>query len=184
MKWIYLILFAFGVLVVTSCNRRAKINESQDTAYDTREKLLHVHQSLVREDANLVRQTGLNRGWNLTESGSGLFYEIYPRSVPPSNSGVTALIQPKEEVILSFVARLLDSTMLYSSEKQGTLSFRVSEDATISGIHEAVQFLHPGDSARIILLPHLAYGLIGDNNRVPPRAILWYEIGVDSVLRR
>ena len=51
------------------------------------------------------------------------------------------------------------------------------------GLHEAMKFLHPGDSARIVIPPQRAFGLTGDGNLIPPRAILVYEIRIDSVAR-
>jgi FKBP-type peptidyl-prolyl cis-trans isomerase len=36
--------------------------------------------------------------------------------------------------------------------------------------------MHVGDKARLILPPHLAHGLLGDENRIPARSIIVYEI--------
>jgi len=45
-----------------------------------------------------------------------------------------------------------------------------------SGLEEAVLLLHAGDKARIIIPSHLAYGLVGDDDKIPARATLIYEI--------
>ena len=41
--------------------------------------------------------------------------------------------------------------------------------------------LKKGSKARFILPPHLAHGLIGDENRIPARAIIIYDIEVLSI---
>ena len=41
--------------------------------------------------------------------------------------------------------------------------------------------LNQGGKGRFILSPHLAHGLPGDGNKIPPRAILIYSIEVLSI---
>ena len=36
--------------------------------------------------------------------------------------------------------------------------------------------MHEGDKARFIMPPHLAHGLLGDNHKIPARAIIIYEV--------
>ena len=50
-----------------------------------------------------------------------------------------------------------------------------------SGLEEAVLKLRKNSSAILILPPHLAHGLIGDGNKIPPKAILVYKIKVIDI---
>jgi FKBP-type peptidyl-prolyl cis-trans isomerase len=76
---------------------------------------------------------------------------------------------------------MLDGELYFDSRVDGPKQFIVEESPAERGLHEAVQLLAKGDSARIILPPHLAYGLAGDGEKIPGRAILWCEIRIDSV---
>jgi FKBP-type peptidyl-prolyl cis-trans isomerase len=49
------------------------------------------------------------------------------------------------------------------------------------GLDEGIRLLHSGDKARFILPPHLAYGLIGDENKIPARSVIVYDLTVLSV---
>jgi FKBP-type peptidyl-prolyl cis-trans isomerase len=68
--------------------------------------------------------------------------------------------------------------------KSGPKVFRVEKSEAESGLHEAVQLLHQGDSARLVLPPHLGFGMVGDGNKIPPRAILVYMIKIRIVVKR
>jgi FKBP-type peptidyl-prolyl cis-trans isomerase FkpA len=45
-----------------------------------------------------------------------------------------------------------------------------------SGIHKAVQFMKKGDKALILIPSHLAHGLLGDMNKIPPQTPIIYDI--------
>ena len=47
-----------------------------------------------------------------------------------------------------------------------------------SGLDEAMVYLHLGDIAKLIIPNHLAYGLHGDDNRIPEYATLVYTVKV------
>jgi FKBP-type peptidyl-prolyl cis-trans isomerase len=46
------------------------------------------------------------------------------------------------------------------------------------GLDEAMQLLKVGDRAKLILPSHLAFGLVGDDNCVPRKAILIYDVQI------
>ena len=84
--------------------------------------------------------------------------------------------------MLDYRLELLDGTHLYSSTTDGLKRFIVDQSEAELGLHEAVKLLHPGDSARLVLPPHLAFGLMGDGNRIPKRATLVYHLKIVSVV--
>ena len=47
-----------------------------------------------------------------------------------------------------------------------------------SGLEEAILKLRKNSVAVLILPSHLAHGLLGDSNRIPPKAALVYKIKV------
>jgi FKBP-type peptidyl-prolyl cis-trans isomerase FkpA len=50
-----------------------------------------------------------------------------------------------------------------------------------SGLEEGILLLNEGGRAQFIMPPHLAHGLIGDDNQIPSRSIILYEIEVVEV---
>jgi len=57
----------------------------------------------------------------------------------------------------------------------------VDKSSVETGLHEGVKLMHVGEKATMILPSHLAYGLIGDEKRIPPRASVLYELELLSV---
>jgi FKBP-type peptidyl-prolyl cis-trans isomerase len=72
----------------------------------------------------------------------------------------------------------LNGAKCYSSDSLGIKSFRIGSGHVESGLEEAALLLHEGDQARIILPPHLAYGMLGDNNKIPGQASILYDLMV------
>ena len=56
--------------------------------------------------------------------------------------------------------------------------FTVGKGEVISGLEEGILLLHIGDKAKFIIPSHLAYGLLGDDNEIPTKATLIYDIEV------
>ena len=95
---------------------------------------------------------------------------------------------PKEKKVengnrikVNFRVSLLDGTLCYSSATRGPKQFTVGSSNVESGIHEGVQLMHLKDKAIFILPAHLAFGLIGDRDKIPPKATVVYEVEVISI---
>jgi FKBP-type peptidyl-prolyl cis-trans isomerase len=110
----------------------------------------------------------------MKETSTGLWYMIYAHG-----SGVKA--EKGNSISLRFSISLLDGNLCYSSDSLGLKKFLIGSGHVESGLEEAVLLLHQGDKARFILPPHLAYGLLGDNNKIPPGSAILYEITVEQI---
>ena len=108
--------------------------------------------------------------WNMTKTGSGLRYFIY------SKSESTDTVHVYDDVTVDFDIKLLDGTQCYSSKTHGAESFVVEKTDIESGLHEALKYMCPGDKALFILHSHLAHGLIGDSDQIPPLVPIIYDI--------
>ena len=108
----------------------------------------------------------------MTETGTGLRYRIVKQ-------GDTALIKTKDIVSMEYEVRLLDGEVIYSSKEFGQKVFVVGRGGVESGLEEALLHLHKGDVAEIILPSHLAFGLLGDGDRIPPKSALVYKVKIN-----
>jgi FKBP-type peptidyl-prolyl cis-trans isomerase len=154
-------------------------NESLNSSFPDRESIYKSNQLMIKQNAQSIRDQAAIKGWDLIETGTGVFYQVY--RLPKKDQ--LKKIEPGDRVSLTYKLSLLDGTECYSSKNQGLKQFIVEKSEAEPGLHEAVQLLHPGDSALVIIPPHRAFGLAGDGNRIPPRSILVYEIRIDSVAR-
>ncbi len=163
------------IIVTCSCANRDNTDfESQTSREVHREDILRANQFLVGKDMELINAYIKRRNWNVDFTGTGLGYEVYEHG-----RGVT--VEKGMTLTIQYTLSLLDGTVCYSSDRDGPKTFRVGQGGVEAGLEEGVLMLREGDKARFILPPFLAHGLIGDQNRIPPRAVLIYELEVVKV---
>ena len=158
-------------------NPRVPNNKSSENQRKVEDNLKRVNKFLAEKDQERIRSFIERRGWQMERTGSGLWFMVY-------QPGKGKKIEPGMHVKLNYEIRLLDGTLCYSSDTMGPKVFRVGEEDEPQGLHEAMTRLHEGDRARIIMPPHLAHGLIGDGERIPARAILFYDVNVLEASRQ
>ena len=84
-------------------------------------------------------------------------------------------------VLIHVVVSLLDGTECFSTAGKDPITFKVGMDDVASGLHEAIQFMSPGDKAMIVLPSHRAWGFTGDQNKIPQNATLVYDLELIDV---
>lgn len=140
----------------------------------TQADLIEANRNLVNQDASRIKQWIEDKQLPFEESQTGLWYHI-------DTKGKGALAKKGQVVSLKFKLQLLDGTICYSSDSTGVKRFLIGQGGVESGLEEAVLMLRKGDSAQFILPPHLAYGLVGDNDKVPARATVLYDVYVVDI---
>lgn len=135
------------------------------------EPLIRVNRKLSESERRDIDLFVKRKGWPMTETGTGLRYSVYrPGNGEPVKSG--------DLVTVWFEISLLNGKRCYSSEETGEEQFVVDHDQVESGLHEAIQYLRVGDRAKIIIPSHLAFGLAGDMDKIPPMSPIVYDLEV------
>jgi FKBP-type peptidyl-prolyl cis-trans isomerase len=165
---IILVFFVF-----TSCNR-SKQNYTNKPTNDNQEKLIEVNRVLVKKDRQKIIGFIKRKGWNMSESDVGLWYEILDSG--DGDSAKTGMVANFEYKI-----SLLDGTVCYDSHTDGRKSFLIGKGNVETGLEYGILYLREGSKARFIFPPYLAHGLPGDGERIPARAILIYEVELISL---
>jgi FKBP-type peptidyl-prolyl cis-trans isomerase FkpA len=111
------------------------------------------------------------QGVDMDRTGTGVRIKLVRDS-----SGLA--VKPQQMVAVNFSVSLLNGTVCYASDPGTPFVFRVEEDDVASGLHEGIQHLSPGDSAVIVIPSHRAFGLIGDQDKIPGRSTVVYRIGL------
>ncbi|MDP2723619.1 MAG: FKBP-type peptidyl-prolyl cis-trans isomerase [Bacteroidales bacterium] len=163
------LLFCLIVLLF-SCKNSENQSEKKGTSYaETKESLVVANRYLTRTEEEEIEHYIKRHHLEVTETGSGLRYSVVKQ-------GDGSFPQKGDVVTLEYKVRLITGDRIYSSDESGPLVFQVGKGGVPSGLEEAILHLKVGDQANIILPSHLAYGLLGDNNKVPKRATIIYEI--------
>ncbi len=177
LKNYFIIAFVYSTtLLQLSCgNNQTHVTKKTDLeSKEFKDKLVDANKIYVKRESDEIDQYVKHKKWRMTTTGSGLRYMITQKG-----SGLSP--QTEQHVKLNFKISLLDGTLCYSSDSTGSYEFVVDKSSVETGLHEGVKYMHVGDKAVLILPSHLAYGLIGDENRIPPRASVLYDLELLSI---
>lgn len=158
------------IVIFISCN--SDKGEGRKTVFKhSKESLQEVNKILVEKDAEVINSFVERRGWEMQVSETGLWYMIYE-----NGNGVN--IKKDDYITFNYEVKLIDGTSCYSSDSLGVKSFVVGKGGVEAGLEEGVLMLQKGSKARFIMPPHLAHGLLGDENMIPARAIIIYDVEI------
>jgi FKBP-type peptidyl-prolyl cis-trans isomerase FkpA len=133
---------------------------------------------LYKEEMQMIESFLKRRNWNMTASGTGLYYSIYKKSdttLPTIKEGQIARV--------NFTVYVIDESLeeCYTSDGEPE-DFLVGMDNVESGLHEGIMYMRKGEKAKLILPSHRAFGLVGDQDMIPPNATLVYDIELVDII--
>ena len=164
----YLILLLFVSLF--ACNEKPK-KPVEIPKKEMKQSMETANRYLLNEEEEEIENYVQRHGLEMVRTGTGLRYQII-------RQGDGKQIANGDVVSLDYELHSLKGELIYSSDKEGVKTFKVGEGGVESGLNEAMAYLHYGDVAKLIIPFHLAYGLHGDDNRIPEYATLVYTIKV------
>lgn len=168
---IYILLFiiAFG----SSCEQATSDNSS-DKKISSKESLIKVNRYLTKTENEDIERYIRRHEWVMTETGSGLRYMIYEEGSGPAAT--------KDQMVeLEYVLSLITGDVVYSSEENGPLVFRIGHGGVETGLEEALLLMKKGDRAKLVIPSHLAHGFLGDDIKIPPRSTVIYDIQITNL---
>lgn len=133
------------------------------------EPLIKINKTVAEIEKEQIDAYIHRHNWEMTETGTGLRYMIYQK-------GYGAQAKESMIAVISYEVSLLNGDVCYSSKEKGPEEFLIGRDDVESGLHEGITYLHVGDKAKLILPSHLAHGLLGDLEKIPPRSTIIYDV--------
>lgn len=158
------------MIALASCGSKVEVPDVRSQA-PSEEALLGVNRDIVRNEATDIRLLIRRYGWNMQTTESGLYYEITGKGNGPR-------LKKGDAVQLKYTLSLPDGTLAYSSAKDGIKTVVIERSDEIVGLQEALKLMHRGDRARLIVPSHLAYGSLGDGDRIPGFSPLVYTLEI------
>lgn len=165
----YLILLL--LISLFSCQEKPQKPSNPVTKNEMKNSMETANRYLLNEEEEDIKNYIARHGLEMTSTGTGLRYQIL-------SQGSGQRIGKGEKVTLEYEVGSIAGDLFYSSENDGLKSFVVGEGGVETGLDEAMSYLHRGDVAKLIIPFHLAYGLHGDDNRIPEYATLVYTIKI------
>lgn len=166
-RYIITISILTGLCTLSACHQKQQ-QRPQRTIEISQETLMETNRHLLQKDDQVIASYIERRQWDMETTQTGLRYMIYQ-----TGSGET--LQTGDEVRICYSIALLDGTNCYRND---TSTLVIGYSDARSGVQQALLLMQQGSKAKLIVPPHLGYGLIGDEERIPARSILVYDLEV------
>lgn len=137
-----------------------------------RNQRMQAEREFLEKERKSIETYIKDRGLEVERTGTGLYYQIL------EDSASDVKVESEDEVVFQYDIYLLNGTLIYSSEENSPEALVIDRENAEIGIHEALKKLGLGDKGLFILPSHLAFGVAGDQEKVPPKTALAYEIKV------
>jgi FKBP-type peptidyl-prolyl cis-trans isomerase FkpA len=155
-----ILLFTVLAALLFSCGEEPKQGNSTRNLSMMSDSIVNYNKGVIRTEDQQIDDYIARYGWPVSKSSTGLRYLIYKKGTgPKAVKGKTAVI--------GYTVKLLTGALCYSSDKEGPKEFRIGYGGIESGIEEGILLMRVGDRAKFIVPSHLAYGLLGDQKKIP-----------------
>ena len=172
----FLVIFPLILFLFLSCSESKERSETKQTIGMMDDSLIDYNQQIVQNESQEIEDFIGRYQWKMNTTTTGLRYMIY-------KSGKGPYAKKGELSRISYSVRLLNGDLVYKSDSLAPFEFEIGKRRVPSGLEEGVILMKPGERAKLVVPSYLAFGLAGDQDRVPPRAILVYDVELLGIKR-
>ena len=162
---IYLVI-PFVFLSCSNSTVQAPVSVMQN-----KDEMVDINKYLVQKDNESIKNFIESKNLSMQQTQSGLWYSII-------KEGTGDYFVDESAVTFEYISSLLDGTPCYSTSESGPIECIIGKSNIESGLNEGFKLMKPGSEAMFIIPPYLAFGLLGDGNLIPSRAIIVYSVKV------
>lgn len=168
---IYIFYFC---MIIYSCS-----NKSPDPVLDQseiNERLTGMNKILVGNESKRIDEFIMRHSFNMQRTGTGLRYQVYHHGTG-NKPGFKSIVE------INYKIFLLDGTLCYSNDSGPGLKINLGIGEQVHGLEEGLVLMSAGDKARFVIPSHLAYGMQGDQNKIPPSSALFIDVELIKVVQ-
>jgi FKBP-type peptidyl-prolyl cis-trans isomerase FkpA len=160
-------------LLLSSCHHNYPKDDKQQSA-EVKEHLMNANKIIVKDESKDIEAFISHHQWKMQMTGTGLRIQIY-------EEGKGAKPDYKSTVGIAYKVYLLDGTLCYSADEQHPAKISLDANDLPRGLEEGLMQMAEGSKARMVLPYHLAFGITGDGDKIPPGRALYYDIHLIKV---
>jgi len=158
------------LLIVTACSRGPIKKPAKNKEWSKDYSVSYHKEINEREQISIAVYLEHHKELTMKTTNSGLRYSI----LKVNKKGEIGEPGKVASVILKIC--LMDGTVCYTTEDEYYDEIPIDRNDKESGLNEALKLMRAGESAKLILPNHLAHGLVGDFENIPPLAILLVDV--------
>ena len=166
--------FLVVVCILLTCISCARKKEDKIVHWN-KDKSIAMNRSIAqREKLNILMYLENRKSLKMNQTGSGLYYDVYKTTTGDSaKAGMFAGVQ--------YVITFLNGDTCYYTPKNELVRFKIDKSEIESGVQEGVKKMRLGEKALFIIPSHLAHGVTGDQNKIPPLTPIVVDIELVSL---
>lgn len=142
---------ASGSYMKTSIERNKKMNASEEQAI-----------------LNEIKKDSLHQ---FKQSEQGFWYAFIHK-----NTQDTTTLKKGDQIALSLEIKTVEGTVIYDSLTAEPKIYKVDQQKVFPGFREAIKLMKPNETARFYFPSAVAYGYLGDKNKIEANQSLLVEI--------
>lgn len=143
----------------------------------SKEKSMELNKTIAAEEKITIKLfLEQHKNWKMVETGSGLQYYVY-------ENGSGEMPKVGSVVDVEYSIHLLDGTECYKTEADEVVELVVDHSQVESGVQEGLKKMKVGDKAKMIIPSHLAHGLTGDLEKIPPLTPIIVDLHLVQIVK-
>ncbi len=151
-----------------SCSSNEEIQKDID--WD-KKKSMYLNQKIAqKEKMDILMYIENHQKLEMEQTGTGLFFQI----IKKNEKGILA--KPGMEAAVKYKITFLNGDLCYETPKDEVSYFKIDHSEIESGIQEGIKKMKKGEKSVMIVPSHLAHGITGDQNKIPPASTLVIEL--------
>ncbi|MDR1021973.1 MAG: FKBP-type peptidyl-prolyl cis-trans isomerase, partial [Prevotellaceae bacterium] len=172
-----LVYLAFFVLLQVQCGEPREQRPYAPAVSPNRQRLQEVNKYLNEKEQEILQSYVKRQQLDMRQSGMGYFYQVVEESKGSQiSAGDVALLHGR--------IFLIDGTPCYTYSEQRPLEVAVGSFSGITALNTALPGIRQGSHVRLVIPTYLAFGLLGDGDKVPPRSPLVCDFFVAKVNKK
>lgn len=171
MRELFFTSLFLALLLISACGESPRPVESTSHIRLSDEKLIDYNRGVVKTEEQEIEDFLSRYQWNVKQTSTGLRYLIY-RKGTGRKAGTGMLVR------FRYTLKLLNGTLVFTSDSLGEKAFILGHGGVETGLEEGILLLREGDRAKFIIPSYLAFGLLGDQQKIPPGASLVYDVDI------
>lgn len=160
----------FCIFILFACNPSNKPGTKHPADWSKDHSVSYHKEINEREQITIGIYLDHHKELKVKTTDTGLRYAI----IKENPKGALGEIGKTASVILKI--SLLDGTLCYKTGDDVYDEIPIDRNDKESGLNEALKLMREGECAKLILPNHLAHGLVGDLEQIPPLAILLVDV--------
>lgn len=133
-----------------------------------------VNRKMVEDEAKVINDFIARHHFRMKTTGTGLRYEVL-------RNGAGPVAGPTDQVTILYALYTLDGSLVYPADTLHPHTFRLGAAQHLKGVEEVVQLIKEGSRVRLVLPNHLAFGMQGDQYKIPGATPVYLDLELKKV---